>query len=83
MSLPVLIVYAGTVNDRNGNPRRLFLAYDSDARLLGVEDEGHDGTARVRMRWPGVPITAKLNVTPKEYHALKRIGAALAKKEAA
>lgn len=57
-----------TVNDRNGNPRRLWIMYGSlNGEMVKVRDEGYAG----HPRWAGVEIMA-INVPPSEYNRIKR-----------
>jgi hypothetical protein len=43
----VSILHLGTLNDVNGNPRRLWLGLDKTGHVIKITDEGYTG----RPRW--------------------------------
>lgn len=58
-------------NDRNGNPRRVFVAIE-DGDVKGVFDEGYSGSAAVPEsfgKWRGITI----DVTPSEYRRVLKV----------
>ena len=66
----------GTTNDTNGNPRRLWIIYDTRKTrnhrppwIAGVVEEGYAGAPAwlPKMELPSV------EVAPKEYHDWKKI----------
>lgn len=61
-----------THNDRNGNPRRLFVLCD-DKRRVAVWDEKHYGVDAVPGIWRDAAYKAeRLDITPGLYYELKR-----------
>ena len=63
------IIRLNAGNDRNGNPRRVFVEI-SKGSLTGAWDEGYNGSdaipSRKRNKWTGLTI----NTTPAEYRDL-------------
>jgi len=61
-----------THNDRNGNPRRLFVLCD-DKRRVAVWDEKHYGVDAVPGIWREAAYKAeRLDIKPSLYYELKR-----------
>lgn len=70
---PVLAVHLNAGNDRNGNPRRLFLVVDAGANVLAAVDEGFEGSAALeRAGYKNLPTTDQISTTPSEYRELLR-----------
>lgn len=61
-------------NDRNGNPRRLFVAYSYSVQPVRVYDEGYTGVPE-DLREVRAALTVDVSVT--EYRRFLRIGADL------
>ncbi len=63
------IIRLNAGNNRNGNPRRVFVEISKGA-ITGTWDEGYDGSgaipARKRNKWSGLTI----DTTPAEYRDL-------------
>jgi len=64
-------------NDRNGNPRRVFVVYAQDGSILDAIDEGYTGTPRWLRDFPQLPGFV---ITYSEYrelltHAATPVGA--------
>jgi hypothetical protein len=60
-----IMINAG--NDRNGNPRRGWLVYNADGRLLGFVDHAHVGRSALRDRFPQVVELGTIPTTPGAY----------------
>lgn len=69
---PTLAVYIDANNDRNGNPRRGWMVVDQDGNTLAFVDEDYSGRASLTRRFPGVPETGRIAVTPGEYRSMLR-----------
>lgn len=68
-----IAVYVGTTNDVNGNPRRGWVivgAYTGDT--LDFVNEGYNGTAELRSTYPGIIETGRLDITVRQYNALRK-----------
>lgn len=85
-----LVTHYAAPNDRNGNPRRVFvvrrMSRGSDyAEVVAVLDEGYAGSNFVHTIRPRLPAAwanvtfdpVRVNIPPREYLRLRRIGAAL------
>ena len=62
-------------NDRNGNPRWVYVLLDSDGDIVRAVDEGYDGIHAVN-RIPGaegVRDCVEFATTPAEYRRLLRL----------
>lgn len=62
-------------NDRNGNPRRVFVALGDQGEIVGAWNEGYHGTDAVpeELR-PMARLAPTFRTTPGEYRALVRRG---------
>lgn len=58
-----------TVNDNNGNPRRLFAVYGGNGDLMKVYEEGYRGKPE-ELR--GLCDLPEINIPIKEYNEIKR-----------
>ncbi len=59
-------------NDRNGNPRRVYVVFGSSGDVLSAIDEGYLGSEAVTILYPdlkGKPIP-EFQTTPEEYRLL-------------
>lgn len=62
--VPVLAQNLRCVNDTNGNPRRVWVGWNMDARVVAVQDEGYSG----RPDWLGAAVElTSVSITPGEY----------------
>lgn len=63
-------------NDRNGNPRRVFLVYGVDkyVNLVATVDEGYAGDAEVRKRWPNAKSMGDIEVSASTYREFRNWG---------
>lgn len=60
-------------NDKNGNPRRIFLIYrieSNQADLIATVDEEYRGNGEVLKRWPNAISMGDLSTTISEYCTL-------------
>lgn len=62
-------------NDKNGNPRRLWVVYTQSAWSNNyvvdvVIDEGYEGAPDLIKKYPELP---SVWVTPSEYNSIKRL----------
>jgi hypothetical protein len=60
-----------TTNDRNGNPRRLWVEL-ADSRVSRVIDEGYKGSAEARAAGM-VNYATTIDVSPSEYNAFRKL----------
>lgn len=69
-------IHMNANNDKNGNPRRLFLATTTNSEyhptLLRIEaiDEGYEGIHAVMVRHPGALYVTVIEISVSEYHRL-------------
>lgn len=61
---PPILVYQHqcAINDKNGNPRKLWIAWNSMGTILKVQDEKYKG----KPKWKGIQITT-VEITVAEY----------------
>lgn len=61
-------------NDTNGNPRRLFLVYDTQANLVDIIKEGYNGSRQLEELYPSLrgKVTGLIEVSPSFYNDLIR-----------
>jgi hypothetical protein len=59
-------------NDRNGNPRRVFVVIKEDGAIHEAIDEGYDGKAILFRRYPEIAYPCEFKTTPGEYRELLR-----------
>jgi hypothetical protein len=72
------IVHARAKNDRNGNPRRVFVALDESGHVLAADDEGYAGSPGWVRECHGRGLwELPLDVTPGQYRELRKLGAAI------
>jgi len=66
-------------NDTNGNPRRMFVCIEPNGaggKLIGVATEGYTGSSVTAGIVPGyVDYCIGVDVSPKEYNAMKKYAA--------
>ena len=62
-------------NDRNGNPRRIFLVVgntlNAGGGVLHAIDEGYAGRGGLDKQYPDCAILCSVDVTAKEYNSWK------------
>ena len=73
-----MLIYIGTTNTTNGNPRRGWIRTTSAGQVLGWIEEGYEGHGAIRGYDDGE--TMKITVSPSEFKRLK--GLALANEKA-
>jgi hypothetical protein len=54
-------------NDRNGNPRRVFVVVNTSGVVLSAHDEGYQGEKAVTQHYPGIAIVGQFDITPTDY----------------
>jgi hypothetical protein len=61
-------------NDRNGNPRRVFVVLDESGNIIEAIDEEYRGTAALFDKYapPDIGYPCEFATTPKEYRELLR-----------
>jgi hypothetical protein len=70
-------VHLNAGNDVNGNPRRLFVVYDTETGAIKeVIDEGYSGKRDLFTRYPKIACGSEIEISPKEYKWLLRGGMA-------
>ena len=69
----MLAVHLNAGNDANGNPRRIFVILDDQARVLDAVEEGYEGVsgALKNAGYEGIAVSPRFDTTPAEYKALK------------
>ena len=68
----MIVIRLNAGNDRNGNPRRVFVVFDSDGDIVDAIDEGYEGDDALRKL--GYPTSySTFKTTPAEYRDLLRI----------
>lgn len=65
-----LVIRLDAGHDRNGNPRRVFVALDKHGDIIGACDEGYVSDAEARKRWPKAVFGPTFATTPAEYREL-------------
>jgi len=79
----VEIIQLNAGNDRNGNPRRVFVALE-DGEIVGTWDDGYRGRGALpeslRGRWGGFSLVrgCRFDTSPSEYRRLVKLGRELA-----
>jgi len=68
-----LAIWLNAGNDSNGNPRRLYVAVDTQGEVLSIHDEGFSGSAAVTDHYPGIAIVGQFHITPAQYRELKKV----------
>lgn len=61
-----------TLNDRNGNPRRLTLRYTNNGKINGLHDNGYSGHGIPYATHKYATVLPSIDVAPAEYNRLKR-----------
>jgi hypothetical protein len=65
-------VHLNAGNDKNGNPRRLFVVYNTySGAIVETIDEGYGGTRSLTSKYPDIICSSRIETTPKEYKDLK------------
>ena len=64
-----MLIYIGTTNTTNGNPRRGWIRTTSAGQILGWIEEGYEGSGAIRGYDDGESM--KINVQPSEFKRLK------------
>ena len=64
----MLVFQLAASNDRNGNPRRLFLIVDTDGNIVEAIDEGYNGTSAYELKYPDAKLVTWMNVPVSEYN---------------
>ena len=66
-----MLIYIGTTNDTNGNPRRGWMRTTSAGQVLGWIEEGYEGRGAIAGYDDGESV--KITVAPAEFKRLKRM----------
>jgi hypothetical protein len=64
-----MLIYIGTTNDTNGNPRRGWIRTDNEGQALEWIEEGYEG--RGAIAGYSDAVTMKITVAPAEFKRLK------------
>jgi hypothetical protein len=64
-----MLIYIGTTNTINGNPRRGWIRTTAAGQPIGWIEEGYEGSAAIRGYDDGE--TMKITVSPAEFKRLK------------
>lgn len=63
-----VVVHFNAGNDKNGNPRRVYVAIRTDGVIVGAWDEGYRGAGAVPTEYHSKAVAAPVfMITPKEY----------------
>ena len=70
--MKAVVIKLNAGNDRNGNPRRVFVVFNKLGEIYGTVDEGYSGLHAVTEKFPGVGFgaVAEFEITPREYRTL-------------
>ncbi len=68
--MATIVIRLDAGHDRNGNPRRVFVALDARGNIIGCEDEGYSGEAVALKRWPRANMGPTFATTPAAYREL-------------
>jgi hypothetical protein len=66
-----MLIYIGTLNDTNGNPRRGWIQLDATGAPVAWIEEGYEGHAAIRHL--NMPESMKITVAPAEFKRLKNL----------
>jgi hypothetical protein len=66
---PAMYQHLTAQNDRNGNPRRLYLVMDADGNIMDAIDEGYAGCPRWLRDLIQLP---SIEIQPKTYREMLR-----------
>lgn len=64
-----MLIYIGTTNTTNGNPRRGWIRTTAEGQPIGWIEEGYEGNSLIRGYNEGE--TMKITVSPAEFKRLK------------
>lgn len=73
MNDAILTQHLSASHDINGNPRRLWLAYDSGGNVVAVIDEGYSNLPPELSKLPSLP---RVDIGVREYSRWLKYGAA-------
>lgn len=59
-------------NDKNGNPRRVYVVYGSDETVISTIDEGYAGYAALPAQYQTLP-KVDVDATPAVYRSFLKI----------
>ena len=82
----LIAIHLNAGNDRNGNPRRVYVVLNENGAIVDTIDEGYSGDSGVRkLRVDGEKVKMdfvfnRFETTPKEYRELVKFGNDLRKK---
>jgi hypothetical protein len=75
----IAFVHLNAGSDRNGNPRRIFVAFDEAGRIVGTVDEEYRGMAALYelarslgVTFPRTALPPQFETTPSQYRELKQ-----------
>lgn len=72
---PILYIKLNAGNDRNGNPRRVFVIFGEDGTIIKAIDEGYRGDQVERDIGAEIPFGGTFITTVSEYKdCLKQFG---------
>jgi len=71
---PAIILHLNAGRSGSGNPRRCFVVMAKLGEIIDVIDEGYEGSAAVRKKYPHTPVTDEIDTTPANYRRLLRLG---------
>ncbi|MMZ46561.1 hypothetical protein D1872_81790 [compost metagenome] len=80
MEKVIVATKLSTKNDKNGNPRRLYIVTAIDPQnlhhggeRLDIIEEGYEGLAALRNKYPSALLTQEIEVAPSEYKRWKQV----------
>jgi myo-inositol-hexaphosphate 3-phosphohydrolase len=72
---PILYIKLNAGNDRNGNPRRVFIVFDEHGCIMKAIDEGYGGDCVKVALGANIPFGGTFITTVSEYKdCLKQFG---------
>ena len=68
-------IYISAGHDRNGNPKRGWIIASSDGSFIDFVDEGFEGYAALKLKYPNITTTEGIEVVNSSYSDAKKLGA--------
>ena len=64
---PMCIQHLHAPHDLNGNPRRLYVVFDTNGSPIAAYDENYAGKNAIPPKYRNLPEISSLNITTKDY----------------
>jgi hypothetical protein len=72
MKKAIMAIHLDAGRDTNGNPRRIFVVFDSKAEVIDAIDEGYQGSGGVIRKYGKIPISERFETSPSARRELMR-----------